>query len=83
MDVTTRTVLWIGTAVMTLGLLVFLYLGTKATDKNRSFFSATSLVALIAATAYFAMASGHGSIIVEGRTFFFLPYGRRAKGWRH
>jgi len=74
MDVTTRTVLWIGTAVMTLGLLAFLYLGTKATGKNRSFFSATSLVALIAATAYFAMASGHGSIIVMGRTFFFARY---------
>ena len=31
-------------------------------------------MALIAATAYFAMASGHGSIIVEGRTFFFARY---------
>jgi bacteriorhodopsin len=74
MDVTTTTVLWIGTAIMTLGLLIFLYLGIRATEENRSFFTATSLVALIAATSYFAMASGHGSILVGGRTFFFARY---------
>jgi bacteriorhodopsin len=71
---TTTIVLWIGTAAMTLGLLVFLYLSTRATEANRSFFTITSLVALIAATSYFAMASGHGSIVIGGRTFFFARY---------
>ncbi len=74
MDATTTTVLWIGTALMTLGLLIFLYLGRRATEENRSFFAATSLVALIAATSYFAMASGHGSVLIGGRTFFFARY---------
>lgn len=74
MDATTTVVLWIGTALMTIGLLVFLYLGSRATEENRSFFTATSLVALIAATSYFAMASGHGSVMVGGRTFFFARY---------
>ncbi|GAC1365590.1 MAG: bacteriorhodopsin [Ktedonobacteraceae bacterium] len=74
MDAVTTTVLWIGTALMTIGLLVFLYLGSRATEENRSFFTATTLVALIAATSYFAMASGHGSVVIAGRTFFFARY---------
>ncbi|GCE22436.1 bacteriorhodopsin [Dictyobacter kobayashii] len=68
------TTLWIGTAIMVLGLLAFLALMVKAPAANRSFFSATSLVALIAATSYFAMATGHGSVLIGGRVFFFARY---------
>jgi bacteriorhodopsin len=68
------TILWIGTAIMILGLLAFLFLTLKAPSANRAFFSATSLVALIAATSYFAMATGHGSVLIGGRVFFFARY---------
>ncbi|GCE04747.1 bacteriorhodopsin [Dictyobacter aurantiacus] len=71
---TTTIILWIGTAIMTLGLLAFLGLTLKAPTENRSFFTITSLIALIAATAYFAMVTGYGSIVVGGRTFYFARY---------
>ncbi len=74
MDPVVQTVLWIGTAVMTLGLLVFVYMTSTAAEENKHFYYATSLVPLIAATAYFAMATGHGQVMIAGRTFFFARY---------
>lgn len=74
MDTTVQVVLWIGTALMTIGLLVFVYMTLTAPEENRHFYYATSLVPLIAASAYFAMASGHGAVMLAGRTFFFARY---------
>jgi len=74
LDATVQTVLWIGTALMTIGLLVFIYLTYTNSEENRHFYYATSLVPLIAASAYFAMATGHGSINVGGHIFFFARY---------
>ena len=74
MDTTVQVVLWIGTALMTLGLLAFVYMTLTSPEENRHFYYATSLVPLIAATAYFAMASGHGAVLLGGRTFFFARY---------
>lgn len=74
LDATTQTVLWIGTALMTIGLLVFIYWTYTTSEENRHFYYATSLVPLIAASAYFAMATGHGSINVGGHIFFFARY---------
>ncbi len=74
LDATVQTVLWIGTALMTIGLLVFIYLTYTNPEENRHFYYATSLVPLIAASAYFAMATGHGSINVGGHIFFFARY---------
>lgn len=74
LDAMVQTVLWIGTALMTIGLLVFIYLTYTNSEENRHFYYATSLVPLIAASAYFAMATGHGSINVGGHVFFFARY---------
>ena len=74
LDATIQTVLWIGTALMTIGLLVFVYWTYTTPEENRNFYYATSLVPLIAASAYFAMATGHGSINVGGHIFFFARY---------
>jgi len=74
LDSTTQTVLWIGTALMTIGLLVFIYWTYTAPEEHRSFYYATSLVPLIAASSYFAMATGHGSVNVGGHIFFFARY---------
>lgn len=74
LDTTTQTILWIGTALMTIGLLVFIYWTYTTPEENRNFYYATSLVPLIAASAYFAMATGHGSINVGGHIFFFARY---------
>ena len=74
LDATTQTVLWIGTALMTIGLLVFIYMTYTTSEENRHFYYATSLVPLIAASAYFAMATGHGAMTIGGHTFFFARY---------
>jgi len=74
LDATTQTVLWIGTVLMMIGLLVFIYWTYTTSEASRHFYYATSLVPLIAASAYFAMATGHGSIDVGGHVFFFARY---------
>ncbi len=74
LDATVQTTLWIGTALMTVGLLVFIYLTYTNPEESRHFYYATSLVPLIAASSYFAMATGHGSINVGGHIFFFARY---------
>ncbi len=61
------TILWIGCALMLLGLLSFGYLRlTKATATSRGFYDKTMLIVATATCSYLAMALGVGSIHPQG-----------------
>lgn len=58
--------LWLGAALMALGALWFVALGWNETDSERQrFFVVTIFVPVIAALAYFAMATGVGSFELQ------------------
>ncbi len=73
-DAATRTVLWIVSAIMILGCLAFIAMSARSRDDNRHFFYASAFIPLVAATLYFAMASGYGTIVQGGHTFYFARY---------
>lgn len=67
--------LMLGALVMAAGAATFAYMGTRAPQGTRVFYVITFLVALVAAIAYFVMASGGGSTFLEsGREFYFARY---------
>jgi bacteriorhodopsin len=66
--------LWIGTAGMSLGALVFLLLGRRAEGKEADFVLITFFIAFIAATAYLAMALGQGIVNIDGDDVFYARY---------
>lgn len=68
------TWLWVGTAGMSVGAAVFLILGRKSDSEGRDFVLITFFIALVAATAYLAMALGQGSITIDGRELFYARY---------
>ena len=73
-DAGTRTVLWIVSAIMILGCFAFIAMSARSRDDNRHFFYASAFIPLVAATLYFAMASGYGTIVQGGHTFYFARY---------
>ncbi len=70
----TRTVLWIVSAIMILGCFAFIAMTATASREKRHFFYASSFIVLVAATLYFAMASGYGTVVQNGHTFYFARY---------
>ena len=58
--------LWVGTVGMTLGTLYFLKQGLSAGDASREYYLITIFVPAIAAVSYLAMATGYGSITLDG-----------------
>jgi bacteriorhodopsin len=73
-DSGTRTVLWVVSAIMILGCLAFIVMSVRSRDDNRHFFYASAFIPLVAATLCFAMASGYGTIVQGGHTFYFARY---------
>ena len=70
----TRIVLWIVCAIMILGCFAFIAMSARSRDNNRHFFYASAFIPLVAATLYFAMASGYGTLVQGGHTFYFARY---------
>ena len=70
----TQIVLWIVAAIMIVGCFAFVAMSTRSTEDNRHFFYASAFIPLVAATLYFAMASGYGTIVQAGHTFYFARY---------
>lgn len=75
--------LWLTTIVMTAGGLAILALGKRRTPSEELHTVCHGIVPLIAACAYFAMATGQGSIVIgadpaattdTGRLFYFARY---------
>jgi bacteriorhodopsin len=66
--------LWIGTVGMALGALAFALMGRSADEGNREFYTITTLIPLIAAASYLAMALGQGVAEVDGRTVYWARY---------
>lgn len=71
---TQATILWVGCAAMVLGALAIAALGQSARDEDKHHSVVAAFVPLIAAVAYFAMATGQGDLVVDGRTVFFARY---------
>ena len=70
----TRVILWIVSAIMILGCFSFIAMSARSTENNRHFFYASAFIPLVAATLYFAMASGYGTLVQGGHTFYFARY---------
>ena len=74
--------LWLTTLVMTAGGLAILALGKRRTPSEELHTVCHGIVPLIAACAYFAMATGQGSVVLAdpalaantGRIFYFARY---------
>ena len=69
-----NVILWLGTAAMALGTLVFLWLGRNVAVYEQNFFVMAISITVIAATAYLAMALGMGSIRVGGQEVLVARY---------
>ncbi|MFP4188658.1 MAG: bacteriorhodopsin [Halobacteriales archaeon] len=57
--------LWVGTALMTLGTLYFVWLGKDADESYKEFFVITIFITAIAAANYLSMALGFGVTTLE------------------
>ena len=68
------TWLWIGSAGMASGLVLILILGRTVATEQKHHVVVSSLVLSIASLAYFAMANGQGSVIVDGRVVYYARY---------
>jgi bacteriorhodopsin len=65
----------VGALGMTGGATYFAYLGTRALQGTWYFYAITFTIALVAAIAYFVMATGGGStILTNGREFYYARY---------
>ncbi len=70
----TRVVLWIVAAIMILANFAFIAMSARSRDNNRHFFYASAFIPLVAASLYFAMASGYGTLVQGTHTFYFARY---------
>ncbi|MFP4188346.1 MAG: bacteriorhodopsin [Halobacteriales archaeon] len=67
-------VLWLGTAAMLLGTLVFFWLGRSVAVYEQNFFVMAISITVIAAAAYLAMALGMGRVTVGGDEVLVARY---------
>lgn len=71
----TQTFQWIGATGMAVGGAFILGMGQRRTPAEEAQTVIHGIVPLIAACSYFAMAVGHGSIVLpDSRLFFFARY---------
>ena len=71
----THTLQWTGAAAMAAGGALILRVGQRRTASEETQTIIHGIVPLVAACAYFAMASGQGSAVLrDGREFYFLRY---------
>ena len=68
------TWLWIGVVGMAAGLVLILILGRTVATERKHHVVVSSLVLAIASLAYFAMANGQGTFIVDGRVVYYARY---------
>ena len=66
--------LWIGTIGMAAGLVLILVLGRSVAPERKHHVVVSSFVLAIAALAYFAMANGQGTFIVDERVVYYARY---------
>ena len=71
---TQETILWLGTAGMTLGAVIIAAIGLRLPKSERHHVTASFFVCAIAACAYLAMATGIGTITINGTEIFFARY---------
>ena len=68
------TWLWIGAIGMAVGLILILILGRSVAPERKHHVVVSSFVLAIASLAYFAMANGQGTFIVDGRVVYYARY---------
>ena len=71
---TQETLLWAGTIGMGLGAIIIAAIGFRLPKADRHHVTASFFVCAIAACAYYAMATGIGTITVNGYEIFFARY---------
>ncbi|MBJ7333655.1 MAG: bacteriorhodopsin [Thermoleophilia bacterium] len=71
---TQETILWAGTIGMALGAIIIAAIGFRLPKAERHHVTASFFVCAIAAVAYYAMATGLGTITVNGNEIFFARY---------
>ncbi len=71
---TQELLLWLGAAGMTLGMIVIAAVGFRLPAAERHHATASFFVCAIAASAYTAMATGIGTVMVGGNPVFFARY---------
>lgn len=69
-----ETVLWLGTAGMAIGAVLIALLGFRLPKGERHHVTASFFVCAIAACAYLAMATGLGTVDVDGTPVFYARY---------
>lgn len=68
------TWLWIGAIGMAAGLVLMLILGRTVAAERKHHVVVSSFVLAIASLAYFAMANGQGTLVVDGRVVYYARY---------
>ena len=71
---TQELLLWLGTAGMALGAVIIAAVGFSLPNQERHHVTASFFVCAIAACAYFAMATGTGTWMVNGEPVFYARY---------
>ena len=67
--------LWLGVLAFVAATAYFVYLGTQAPSGGRIFHVITAIITGVAAFSYFMMATGAGSVLLEGgRIFYYFRY---------
>ncbi len=67
--------LWLGVLAFVAATAYFVYLGTQAPSGGRIFHVITAVITGVAAFSYFMMATGAGSVLLEGgRIFYYFRY---------
>ena len=74
LDSATSTWLWLGFAGMSVGTLAILTYWSKFKPEHRYHVILALMVTTIAGAAYYAMVSGQGVIMFNGKTIFFARY---------
>lgn len=71
---TQETILWAGTIGMALGAIIIAAIGFRLPKSERHHVTASFFVCAIASIAYLAMATGIGTITINGTEIFFARY---------
>ena len=76
MDLTStqETILYLGTAGMAIGAVIIAVIGFSLPNVERHHVTASFFVCAIAACAYYAMATGTGTWMVDGEPVFYARY---------
>lgn len=73
--VTESTWFWIGAAGMAIGAVVLTVIGKKRTQDEEAHTVIHGIIPLVAALAYFAMATGQGGVkLADGSTYWYARY---------